>query len=304
MCRRHGCAFAFFEMLDANGLTYGHKKTLGMIRTVPEDAPIGAQVLGADPDMVLEACHIILTSSKPLLIDLNFACPAKKVLKKKAGAYMLKEPQKAGKIVKKLASSLSLPVTVKIRQGYAKEDTSSGLKLARICQDNGASAVFIHGRTAAQGYSGRVNYNSIAEIKKVLKIPVFGSGDVFTPELAKKMLDETGCDGVLIARGAMGNPWIFKQTEAFLKDGTHASPLSYEEIISTAKEHLQLFKEYKHGLEKYYIGHMRKIAMWYTKGMPYSKRARESLMCAQTYVELLGILDRLNSNYDEEWLKR
>jgi tRNA-dihydrouridine synthase B len=275
-----------------------------MLESDKNDTPIGAQILGSDPDMVLDAAHIILANSKPALIDLNFACPAKKVIKKKSGAYFLKEPEKAGRIVKRLASSLPLPITVKIRSAYSKNESREGLMLAKICQENGISAVFIHGRTVAQGYAGRVDYKSILEVKKALTIPVFGSGDILSPELAKKMLDETGCDGILVARGAMGHPWIFDQIEAYLKNGSTPSSISYEEIIGTVNKHLRLYNDWKKGLEKYYIGHMRKIAIWYTKGLSYAKRARQAISKAQNCDDIMNIMDRLKSDYDKSWLKK
>jgi tRNA-dihydrouridine synthase B len=329
ICRAHGCKFAFYEMLDAHGLTYGHKKTLEMLESTKKDSPIGVQILGSDPDRCLEAANIILANSKPKIIDLNFACPAKKVLKKGCGAAFLKDPKKAAKVIKKLASSLPLPITIKVRAGYNTNDGKEGILLSKMCEDNGVKAVFFHGRSMAQGYSGRVNYDSIKQAKEALKIPVLGSGDVFSSELAKDMLDKTGCDGVSIARGAFGAPWIFDQTEKYLKDpASPPSSVSYEMIVDTAKEHLQIYKDWKDGKlldsqndkrcvilsprgeesksipEKYYIGHLRKIGIWYSKGLPYSKRAREAISGAHSFDEIIGILDKLKSNYDIKWLKR
>jgi tRNA-dihydrouridine synthase B len=343
ICRAHGCKFAFYEMLDAHGLTYGHKKTLEMLESDKKDSPVGVQILGVDPDRCLEAANIILAHSKSKIIDLNFACPAKKVLKKGCGSALLKDPKKAAKVVKKLASSLSLPITIKVRAGYHANDGKEGILLSRMCEDNGVKAVFFHGRSMAQGYSGRVNYDAIKQAKEALEVPVFGSGDVFSCELAKDMLDKTGCDGVLIARGAFGAPWIFEQTEKYLKDSTTPPPsVSYEMIVDTAKEHLQIYKDWKDGKlldssassrpqndkqcvilsptcgersrtkgeesrstpEKYYIGHLRKIGIWYSKNLPYAKRAREAISGANSFDEITGILDKLKSNYDIKWLKR
>jgi tRNA-dihydrouridine synthase B len=329
ICRQHGCRFAFYEMLDAHGLTYGHKKTLEMLESDKKDSPIGVQILGSDPDRCLEASNIILANSNPKIIDLNFACPAKKVLKKGCGSALIKDPKKAAKVVKKLASSLSLPITIKVRAGYHTNDGKEGILLSKMCQDNGVKGVFFHGRSMSQGYSGRVNYDAIKQAKKALKIPVFGSGDVFSPELAKDMLDKTECDGVLIARGAFGAPWIFDQTEKHLKDpSAPPSSVSYEMIVDTAKQHLKIFKDWKNRKlkttisqdldtrsklakgkvgptpEKYYIGHLRKVAIWYSKGLPYSKRAREAISYANSFDDIIGILDKLKSNYDIKWLKR
>jgi len=339
IARANGCQFAFYEMLDAHGLTYGHKRTLKMLETNKEDSPLGVQILGCDPGRVLDAAHIIISSlraakqrSNLKLIDLNCACPVRKVLKKKCGSYLLKDPKKAGKVIKKLAQNTPLPITVKVRAGYTKNDGLEGLKLAKIAQENGASAVFMHGRSMAQGYSGKVNYEPILKAKKALKIPLLGSGDVLTPELAKQMLDETNCDGILVARGAMGSPWIFDETEKYLKDPTVPPPsASYEQVVKTAQTHLQLYKDWKDGdtlssprkrgsrhchpersegsksfktAERYYMGHIRKIAIWYSKGLPYSKRARQAISESTSFDEVMEVLGKLESKYDLGWKKR
>lgn len=301
IARDHGCKFAFFEMLDSSALFHGHKKTLKMLSTNENDSPIGAQILGADPAMVLDACQMILEHSKPTMMDLNCACPAKKVIRKKAGSYLLKDQKKAAKIIKKMASSLPLPVTVKLRAGFGKIGDLEGLKLAKIAQENGASAVFMHGRSASQGYAGRVDYEAIKKAKESLKIPLIASGDILTPQLAKEMLDRTGCDGILVARGAMGSPWIFGQIESHLKGEKPLSP-SYEEIRQTAKRHLRLYRDFRESKEKYFLGHLRKIAMWYSKGLPYSKRAREDITGASSYDEVVGVLDKLKQ-LNNPWLK-
>ncbi|NQT90243.1 MAG: tRNA dihydrouridine synthase DusB [Candidatus Omnitrophica bacterium] len=292
--RAHGCKFAFYEMLDSSGLAHNHKRTLKMMESAPDDTPIGAQILGSDPDMILESCQIILEHSKPVLIDLNCACPAKKVIRKKAGSYLLKEPKKCAKIIKKMASSLPVPITVKLRARWAKNKGSEGLVLAKIAQDNGAKAVFFHGRDVTQGYAGKVDYEAIREIKKALKIPLIASGDILNAKLAQQMLDMTGCDGLLVARGAMGNPWIFSQIEACLKNEWIAPP-SYEDVKAATLKHLELYRQWridreKRHNEKYYIGHLRKIAMWYTKGLPYSKRGREAISAARNYEEVAGVI--------------
>ncbi|MBN3039578.1 MAG: tRNA-dihydrouridine synthase, partial [Candidatus Omnitrophica bacterium] len=342
ICRDHGCKFAFFEMMDSSALVHSHKKTLKMMSTEANEGPIGAQILGSDPGMVLEACHMILQSSKPLIMDLNCACPAKKVIRKGAGSFLLKDQKRAEKIIKKMASELPVPVTVKLRSSFTKIGGLEGLKLAKKAQDLGVSAVFLHGRSMTQGYAGKVDYEAIRQVKQALKIPLIASGDILSPELAKKMLDETGCDGIAVARGSFGNPWIFSQIEAFLADERPPSP-SYEDIRKTAKTHLELYREFREELsyvprrsrkkigtvpserservdcpiflaesgaakpkstaERHYLGHLRKIAMWYSKGLPYSKRAREAITNASSYGEIVGVLDRLKQ-LDNPWLKR
>jgi len=291
--RSFGCRFCFYEMLDASGLIHSHKKTLSMLKTFSADEPIGAQILGSDHKKVVEAAHIVLAHSNPVLIDLNCGCPAKKVLKKKAGAYLIKDPKTAGKIIKKLRASFDLPITIKIRSGWSQVDSQEGLKLAKIAQDNGADAVFMHGRTVKQGYSGQVNYDAIAQIKKALRIPVIGSGDIYSAELAKLMLDRTKCDGLLVARGALGRPWIFNQIQASLDKKKVPSAPSLFKIKRIAQKHVKSYYEWKASPAKYTIGRLRKIAMWYFRGQIYATIIRNSINSAQSYKEIIKIIDRI-----------
>ncbi len=291
--RGEGCELAFYEMLDACGLTHNHKKTLSMLATFPQDKPLGAQILCNEPDLIQEAAEILLAHSRPQLIDLNFACPAPKVIRKKAGAYLLKEPKKAGAIVKQLVSCVKLPVTVKIRSGWSKQDSLEGLRLAQEAEDNGAQAVFVHGRTAAQYYSGNVNYAAIAVIKKALKVPVIGSGDIFSAELAQKMVEQTNCDGVSVARGALGQPWIFKQIQAKLKGKKVPAGASLTQIKELAKKHITIYNNWKEIPIRYYIGQMRKIAMWYFKGIRYASGIRGRISGAQSFAEIMEIIERI-----------
>ncbi|MBN3037883.1 MAG: tRNA dihydrouridine synthase DusB [Candidatus Omnitrophica bacterium] len=288
-----GCRFAFYEMLDASATLYSHKKTAFMLQSAIREMPLGAQILGSDPSMVLDAAQIILSQAKPVLIDLNCACPAKKVIKKKAGAYLLKEPKKAAKIIKNLSSRLPVPVTVKVRSGWDKNFPQQGLKLAKIARDNGAKAVFMHGRTVRQGYEGHVEYLSIARTKEVLDIPVIASGDIWNPRLAEKMLIQTGCDGLLVARGALGRPWIFKEIQAHLEGKKIPAAPSLGKIKILVKRHLKAYADWKSCPQKYIIGHMRKIAMWYFRGKVYATRTRDAIAKAQAYEEICEIIDRV-----------
>ncbi|MDB4349683.1 tRNA dihydrouridine synthase DusB [Omnitrophica bacterium] len=286
----YGCRFSFLEMIDSISLVYNNKKSCRMLEFGPKDNDLGAQVLGSDPSITAEAAHIIINRSKPKIIDLNCACPVKKIIKKRAGAYLLKYPNKAAKIIKKMVVSLKTPVTIKIRLGWSKRDSKEGLKLAKIAQENGVSAVFVHGRTVTQGYSGRVDYDSILEIKKSLKIPVIASGDVLSPELANELFLRTGCDGILVARGALGRPWIFRQISEYLKKGTvpfHTPPLS--EIKKVARKHIKEYIKWRKGPERFAIGQLRKIAMWYAKGMPNARRMRDNITRAACYKSILDI---------------
>jgi len=302
IAREHGAKFCFFEMVDCNSITYGRKKTLGSIlKTVEEDSPIAAQLLGRDPSKMLAGAQEILKVTKAAFLDLNAACPAKKVVKKKSGAYLLKDELKLCAILKKLSSGLPIPVTVKIRTGYDKSDPSRIASLARRCQDSGAAAIFVHGRTRSQMYAGEIDYASIKAIKKSVRIPVFGSGNVFDAHSAKKMLDETSCDGVMVARGALGNPWIFKEIEhsCIRRAGLNLPYGTVEESV-TIKERLRVLKKHLSYIEKYNdqkpsgrAGHMRKAALWYLKGFPNAARMRREISLVKNYEEMLELIDEI-----------
>ena len=226
-------------------------------------------------------------------MDINSACPVKKVTKKGAGAALLKNRALLGKIIKKLVSKLRIPVTVKLRTGFDKRDIGECVRTAEECQANGASTVFIHGRTMLQGYSGDIDYESIKAVKESLKISVFGSGNIFSPFMAKKMLEETGCDGILVARGALGNPWIFKNIENYLKNGETPKNPSLPAKKKVLKAHLAYIEKYKDIGSANKIGLMNKITMWYFKGHCNTKEIRSRISKVASYQELIDMIDCL-----------
>ncbi|MEA3494053.1 MAG: tRNA dihydrouridine synthase DusB [Candidatus Margulisiibacteriota bacterium] len=275
IAREHSCKFAFYEMSDANALVHNNNphKTLRMLQTHRKDKPIAAQILGGDPDRTLKASEILLSGCKPKFLDINAACPARKVIKKRAGAHLLREPKMLYKIIHTLSRSLTLPITVKIRTGYSTTDIKEITTIAKHCQKAGASILFVHGRTMKQQYSGVVDYKAIKAIKKAVDIPVYGSGDILTPQLAEKMLNETGCDGMLVARGALGNPWIFKNIENYLKGKKIKEP-TFKDRIKVLKKHLAYLEKYMDYSTNSKIGHMRKVAIWYMRGLPQATELR------------------------------
>ena len=291
--RRLGAAHCFFEMLDSNALLYDRPKNRQMLKTIKKDAPISAQLLGADPFAMLDAAQKLTTLVDISFLDINSACPAKKVIRKGAGAALLKNPAILNKIIKRLASKLRIPVTVKLRIGFNKRDVRGFVKIAEACQANGASIVFIHGRTTAQLYSGDIDYESIKAAKDALKIPVFGSGNIFNPFMAKKMLDETGCDGILVARGAFGNPWIFENIERYLKTGRPPKAPSLSVKKKVIKTHLAYIEKYKDMPHANKMGFMGKVAMWYFKGHYNAKRIRRRICRVRSYKELVKLIDRV-----------
>jgi len=289
--REFGAKHCFFEMLDSMATIYEHPQNKRLLRTVKKDSPISAQLVGTDHVIMLEAAQKILSTQKLTSLDINCGCPARKIIKKGAGAALLKEGVLLGKIVKNLASNLKIPITVKLRTGFYKRDPKELIRIVKICEANGARAIAIHGRTVVQSYKGDIDYESIKLAKAALKIPVFGSGNIFDHLMAKKMVDETGCDGILVARGACGNPWIFKNIENYLKKGAEPKEISLKIKKKVLKKHLKLMDKYKDVSSKNKPSIMGKIAMWYLKGIYSARRLRDQLHRVKSYERLIELID-------------
>ena len=293
ICRQQGAKFCFYEMVDANALTRAPGKNKDIFKTTPDDKPIAAQILCTEPEVTLAAAEKLLELTDPEFIDINAACPAKKVIKKKAGAHLIREPKILASIIKKLADNLSLPITVKLRIGYHTYNEEHIKEVAKMCEGAGASILFVHGRTWKHAYCGDVTYEGIAAVKQAVNIPVYGSGSVFSPELAKKMFDETACDGVLVARGAMGNPWIFKRIEEYLKTGEILPEPTSSERKEMCKKHITYMEKYKESRPTNKIGWMRRIAIYYIKSLPNAARLRHTVTGAKSYEELMDVVESL-----------
>ncbi|MDP2921826.1 MAG: tRNA dihydrouridine synthase DusB [Candidatus Omnitrophota bacterium] len=285
--RRFGCELAFIEMINVRSLSYKMRKTKKMLSTSAQDRPLGIQIIGCEEEFILRAIDI-LKSYEYDVLDFNAACPVKKVARRGEGAALLKDPKKLHKLLKLIVDNSDKPVTVKIRTGW--DSSSINAKEAALAsQDAGVSALFIHGRHRDQGYAGEVDYEAIRNVKKALDIPVIGSGDVFSPVLAKKMLDETGCDGLLVARGALGNPWIFKETEAFLKNKKIIKRPGIGKIADIMVKHLGSYIDFydePHGVKRFH-----KFFAWYTKGVPNVRTLRENAFRVKTLKGMLEIIE-------------
>lgn len=291
IAREHGARFCFYEMVDANSLIHEKaRKTAAILQTNAKDAPIAAQLLGEDPEMMLKAARKLLGIVRTPFLDVNAACPAQKVVRKGAGSRLLTRPETLFMIIKKLALSLPVPVTVKIRTGYEQADFSAIAAIARGCQASGASAIFVHGRTREQGYAGEVDYDAIGAIKDAVKVPVIASGNIFSGPLAKRMFDRTSCDGILVARGAMGAPWIFGEIDEYLETGRTLPPVELTTKQAVLAKHLAYIEEYKDLTPYGRVGYMRKFVMWYLKGIPHATRIRERACAAKTYAEMLELV--------------
>jgi len=298
MVRKHGAKLCFFEMVDASSLIMKNPKTFQILKTNLKDKPIAAQIIGSDPFQILDAAYILIDTVPDIVfLDINSACPVKKILKKKSGAYLMKSSNTLIKIAKTLSYSckLKLPITVKIRTGYDKNDLPFLIDLVKRLEDNGISAIFIHGRTCRQMYSGKIDYASIRKVKETVSIPVFGSGNIFSPELARKMIIETGCDGITVARGSLGIPWIFKDIEKYLQTGEFATPKNITEKKRNAmSEHIRYIEKYKGCLPggKGNIGLVKKVMMWYIKGFPDARSIRNKICRIENYNELIALMER------------
>ncbi|MCG2713355.1 MAG: tRNA dihydrouridine synthase DusB [Candidatus Omnitrophica bacterium] len=285
LCREFGAELAFVEMINCRSISHKSRKTKHMLSTLAKDKPLGIQILGSEEQYILKALEV-LKGYKFDILDFNAACPAKKVVRRGEGSALLREPKKLKKILQLVVKNSWLPVTVKIRTGWDK-DSVNARDIALLAQDCGVNAVFIHGRTKAQGYSGQVDYEIIREVKKRLNIPLIASGDLFSGKLAKKMLDETGCDGLAIARGALGNPWIFKEVKAYLKGKILPRP-SHENIAEVMLKHLLASVNF-YG-EKNGVIIFRKFYSCYTTGLPKVRRLRERSSRVKTKEDLEGII--------------
>jgi tRNA-dihydrouridine synthase B len=274
IAREHGAKLCFYEMVDSNSLIYQHRETYGNLKTNKDDLPIAVQLLGSDPDGMLKAADRLLKLVDVSFLDINCACPAKKVIKKKSGAHLLRDAPRLYSILEKLIPEIPIPVTIKMRSGFDKKDDAHLAEMAKRCEDIGVSAIFVHGRLKTQGYAGGVDYEVIKKVKDAVSIPVYGSGNVFSGESAKLMLDETGCDGVLVARGSLGNPWIFKEIEEYLKTGKPPKEIPLSERKKTLQKHLGYINEYKSVSPAGKVGFMRKVAIWYLKNISAAANLR------------------------------
>lgn len=287
--RQFGCELAFVEMINVRSLSFKSRKTKAMLSQGASDRPLGVQILGSDPGYIKRAMDILRDYAFDVL-DFNAACPVKKVIRRGEGASLLRHPSKLASILKLIAKSSWLPVSVKIRSGWDGRNVNAR-EIALAAEDAGVDCVFIHGRTKMQGYSGAVDYDAIRQAKKALKIPVIGSGDILSEALAEKMMQETGCDGIAVARGALGNPWIFKGVASYLKNGIPPKPPYKEEIIEVMRQHFQHCVDF-YG-ERNGVIIFRKFFAWYTRGFRKIRPLREKVSRVKTKNEMIGIMAEL-----------
>lgn len=296
LCTLFGAAYTVTEMVSSKGLVMGDKKSAMLLTLGKEEKTAGAQIFGDDPDIMAKAAVKCLAFS-PSIIDINMGCPAPKVAMNGGGASLMKDPQLAGKIVRAVRNAVDIPVTVKIRKGW-DDSCVNAVELAKILEANGADAIAIHGRTRQQMYSGTVDLDIIRAVKKAVRIPVIGNGDITDIVSAANMLEYTGCDAVMIGRGAFGNPWLFRQINAYLDSGIVIPPPSLEEKMTVMLRHIAKMVEYKG--EYTAMREARRHAAYYTKGLRGGAKFRAQMSSLETYDDLKEITFRIvkENQYD------
>ena len=292
LCKEKGADLVYTEMVSAKGVQYNNKNTENLLLIHEEERPVALQLFGADPD-ILSLTAKRLEHRNFDILDINMGCPVPKVVNNGEGSALMKNPELIGEIVRKVSKGYSKPVTVKIRKGF-HEDNNNAVEVAKIAEANGAAAVAVHARTRAQYYSGKADWEVIRAVKEAVSIPVIGSGDVFTPEDAKQMIAQTNCDGIMLARGTRGNPWIFEQVKEYLEKGILLPKPTFSEVKEMILRHATLSVEYKGE----YIGirEMRKHVAWYTTGYPGSARLRNRVNEIENMQDLNHLLEEYENH--------
>jgi nifR3 family TIM-barrel protein len=292
-----GCGLIETEMVSDKAIMYDNYKTKEMLYMTEEERPISQQIFGAEAQSFKIASKFIYENMHPDIIDINMGCPVKKVaIKSKAGSALLKNPTKAEEIVRTVVETVPIPVTVKIRSGWSKNSINA-LEMARIVEDAGASAITVHPRTREDRYDIPADWSLIKQVKEEVSIPVIGNGDIWTCYDAKRMLDETSCDAIMIGRAIRGNPWLVKQCIEYLDNGKEPEEVSAEEKIAMAKRHAELLIDLKG--EEIAIPEMRTHAAYYLKNLPGSFEIKPRIFKANTKEELFGLLDEYLTSYRE-----
>lgn len=288
ICKELGCGLLYTEMINAKALCYDDKNTKKMLNILDKEHPVAVQIFGSEPEFMGKATQILNDYPNEIL-DINMGCPAPKVVKNGDGSALMRNPKLAGQVLDQVVKNSEKPVTLKIRKGW-DDNSVNALEIAKIAEDCGICAITIHGRTREQYYSGQADWDIIGEVKSQISIPIIGNGDVTSVEDAIRIKDHTGCDAIMIGRGAQGNPWIFKRIDHYMKTGQLLDPPSKDEKIDIAIKHMDLaIKE--HG-EYVAVREMRKHIGWYLKGMKHSARFRDQINHMVTAKEVIDTLNQ------------
>lgn len=291
-----GAGLIYAEMVSDKAIMYGNEKTFDLLKMDESERPIAQQIFGSDITSFVSAAKKIEKDMHPDIIDINMGCPVPKIaIKSQAGSALLKNPEKIYEIVSAVVKAVNTPVTVKIRSGW-DNNSINAVEVAKKIEQAGAKAITIHARTRSQGYSGKSDWNIIKQVKESVSIPVIGNGDVTSCYLAKKMLDETGCDAVMIGRGVLGNPWLIKECVDYLEKGLKPQEVSPSEKIAMLKRHFDLLVQDKS--EKQAILEIRTHALWYIKGLKGSASIKNQICQTKSKEEMFTILDNYLNNLD------
>ncbi|HIT63109.1 MAG TPA: tRNA dihydrouridine synthase DusB [Candidatus Ventrimonas merdavium] len=291
LCREQGCGLLVTEMVSAKAILYNNRNTKELLAVSDEERPIAVQLFGSDPEIVAAMAHRIEDGPYDL-IDLNMGCPVPKVVNNGEGSALMREPKQVEALLSSLVKAVNKPVTVKFRKGF-DDDHVNAVEIARIAESCGVAAVAVHGRTREQFYSGKADWDIIRQVKEAVQIPVIGNGDIFTPQDAKRMLEETGCDGLMIARGARGNPWIFRRIAHYLDTGELLPQPDAREVGTMILRHARMQAELKG--EALGMKEMRKHIAWYTAGLRGSAALRRQCNTLETLAELEKMLAEVKS---------
>lgn len=292
ICKEHGCGMVYTEMVSAKGLLYDSDKTKELLYVDPKEHPVGAQLFGSDPKIVSEMAKRVAESDVDF-IDINMGCPAPKITRNGEGSALLKNPELIGEIVYATAKALDKPLSIKIRKGFDDENVNA-VEVAKIIEQAGASVLTLHGRTREQFYSGQADWEIIKEVKQAINIPLIGNGDITKPEDAKKMMELTGCDAVMIGRGAQGNPWLFERTAHYLATGELLPEPDFEERMRVILKHVDMLIAYKGE----YIGirEMRSHLTSYIKGIHGATEFRKKLTTVASLDDIKYLLEECNNH--------